>query len=396
MLTWRAAIARRLARHHLLAPAPRSHIVDVVSAMCGVHAQVMPSAVLSLGLRVRGFVASDLDDALWERRELVKIFGIRGTVHIVPAREYGWWLAALRATGEDGRDVDPKRLAYLEMTETQLREMSAVIGDALSGERLTREQLGAAVANRVGRWAIDRTVGAFGGQWPVWQAALGSAALAGDLCFGPPDGARVTFVRPDDWLGRVTVPKPMDALRELFLRYLTAYGPATDRDFAQWSLASPQVVRGIREACGDDVVQIEIDGERMWQIAGDRAPRTRHATTLLLPRFDAYTVGSYPRDVVAPPAIVERAVATGLLPKRSGSGRAFLTGPMPVLVVDGVVSGIWESKRTSRRLALRVQPFVRLDRARRAALDDAVARLGEIVGLSPSLEIGSVTTRPHL
>src|SRR5437879_7382171 len=105
-LTWRAALARRLARHHLITPAPRTRLVDVVSALCGVHAQVMPSAVLSLGLRVRGFTERDLAGALWERRELVKTYGIRGTVHLVPAREYGWWLAALRATSRGERADD--------------------------------------------------------------------------------------------------------------------------------------------------------------------------------------------------------------------------------------------------------------------------------------------------
>jgi len=112
-LTWNAVIARRLARHSLITPAPRTKLVDVVARVCGIHAQVMPSAEISLGLRIRGFTRVDLDDALWQKRELVKAYGIRGTVHVLPAREYGWWLAALRAGWR--RDDDPKRLAYLGM-----------------------------------------------------------------------------------------------------------------------------------------------------------------------------------------------------------------------------------------------------------------------------------------
>ena len=393
---WRAVLLRRLARHHLLTPAPRSSIVDVVSALCGVHAQVMPSALLSLGLRVRGLGARDLDEALWVRRDLVKMYGIRGTVHLVPTREFGFWLAALRATGRDDRDDDPRRLAYLGITATQLHDAADAIADALVHRTLTREELGKAVAKRVGRWATDRTVSAFGGRWPVWQAAMGRAALAGALCFGPTIGARVTFVRPRDWLGRVVSPAPEAALRELFLRYLAAYGPASERDFAQWSSMSPVRVGVVRKECGAAVEAVDVEGTALWQAAGEGASRSRRASTLLLPRFDAYAVGSYPRDVVAPPAVVERAAATGLLPARTGTGRAFLTGPMPVLALDGVISGIWESTRTARRIAIRVQPFVRLDRARRAALTDAAARIGQISGLDASVEIGSVTTRPHL
>jgi hypothetical protein len=52
-LDWSALIARRLARHHLLEPEPHEHMVDVVSDICGVHAQVAASAELMVGLRVR-------------------------------------------------------------------------------------------------------------------------------------------------------------------------------------------------------------------------------------------------------------------------------------------------------------------------------------------------------
>jgi hypothetical protein len=69
---------------------------------------------------------------------------------------------------------------------------------------------------------------------------------------------------------------------------------------------------------------------------------------------------------------------------------------MPVLLLDGVVGGIWESTRGARRIAIRVQPLLALDRKRRRAIDDAAARIGEIVGLEPTVTIGRVSTRPHL
>ena len=80
----------------------------------------------------------------------------------------------------------------------------------------------------------------------------------------------------------------------------------------------------------------------------------------------------------------------------SGIGRAFLAGPMPVLLIDGVVSGIWESKRSSRTLAIDAQPFVRLGTDRREALERCAVRLGEIIGLNATLRVGAVATRPHL
>jgi hypothetical protein len=392
-LSWKSVIARRLARHRLDAAAPRAKLVDVVSDVCGIHAQVMPSAEISLGLRIRDFTRAHLHDALWVKRELVKTYGIRGTVHLLPAREYGWWLAALRAGWR--RDHDVARLAYLGMTKKQMDATIDAIADAVSATPITREDLGEEVARRVGRWAVERTVNAFGGQSRVWQAAIGGAAMRGDLIFGPPVGARVTFVRPSDWLGKTKPPREPDAQVELMRRFLFAYGPATAAEFAQWAFLDTRRANEIAKALGDAIEPVGIEGHRAWQIAGDRAPRASEST-LLLPRFDCYAVGFHPRDVIASPAVVARASATGLLPARLGSGRAYLVGPMPVLLLDGVVGGIWESTRGARRIAIRVQPLLALDRKRRRAIDDAAARIGEIVGLEPTVTIGKVSTRPHL
>ncbi|MDQ2953223.1 MAG: winged helix DNA-binding domain-containing protein [Chloroflexota bacterium] len=391
-LTWDAIIARRLSRHHLVKPAARAKIADVVGDVCGIHAQVMTSAYHSLGLRIVGITRVDIDAGLWERRELVKTFGVRGTVHLLPARELGWWLAALRA----GARADPRRLAYLGITAAQLVTMTDAVGEALVGRALTREELGAAVVRRVRR-SVDRTMGAFGGQWPVWQAAIGEAALAGTICFGPSKGARATFVRVDEWIGKLATPDPEQAQREMLLRYLAAYGPATVREFAQWAALDRSAARELALRLGGAVEEVDVEGVTALQVAGDRSARALTATsTLLLPRFDAYVVGSHPRDVLIPPAVVDRAAATGLLHPRSGTGRAFLAGPMPVLVLDGRVVGLWDADRSARRLTVRVQPFVRLEPQRRDALEDAAQRLGEILGLEVALTMANVRTRPHL
>jgi len=349
---------------------------------------------MSLGLRVRGFTRVALEDALWKKRSLVKTYALRGTVHIVPAKEFGFWLAALREAGRP--EDDPARLAYLGMSARDLAATIDAIGETVGREPITREELGAAVAKRVGRWAVDRTVGAFGGRWPVWQAGIGGAARRGLLCFGPTDGVRVTFVNPESWLGPFVVPDARSAERELFLRYLRAYGPAGHADFAQWSTLAPSRAKAIVAELDDAVERVEVDGTPALQIAGDR-PSTRAArSTLLLPRFDSYVVGSHPRDVLIPPPVVASATKTGLLKRGNTTGRAFLAGPMPVLLVDGVVGGIWESTRTSRELRVTVQPFVPLDKDRRAAIQRTAARLGAVLGLDASVRVGSVKTRPHL
>ena len=176
-LTWDQVRARRLARHYLRRPAPRDQVVDVVRAVCGIHAQVMSSAELSLGLRVSGLTRQELATELWERRRLVKTYGLRGTVHLLPSDELALWLAAFQA---NDRRNDARRLEYLGLTPRQMQDMVAATGAALeSAERpLTRDELGTEITRRVGGWVAERNVSAFGGEWPIWMSAIGAAAQA--------------------------------------------------------------------------------------------------------------------------------------------------------------------------------------------------------------------------
>ena len=97
--TWAALLSRRLDRHFLTEPATSA--ADVAAAICGVHAQILSAAELSIGQRLAGAGRDDVRTALWETRELVKTFGPRGTVHLLPTRDLPRW------TGGAGRGAAP-------------------------------------------------------------------------------------------------------------------------------------------------------------------------------------------------------------------------------------------------------------------------------------------------
>ena len=97
-------------------------------------------------------------------------------------------------------------------------EVVAAIGEALTGRQLTREELADAVTERVGPAPREKLASG-------WGYYLGDAAMANLLCFGPPEGQRVTFVHPEDWLGPQHVWQPQEALREVARRYSETYGP---------------------------------------------------------------------------------------------------------------------------------------------------------------------------
>ncbi len=96
-LTWAGVTARRMARHALAEPATDLDPAGVAGVLCGAHAQVLSAAELSIGRRIAGATRADVQRALWQDRTLVKTFGPRGTVHLLPAADLPMWTGALSA-----------------------------------------------------------------------------------------------------------------------------------------------------------------------------------------------------------------------------------------------------------------------------------------------------------
>ena len=66
-------------------------MLNVASELCGLHAQVMSSAELTLWARVEGLGPEAVKKALWKDRSLVKLWAMRGTLHLLTAADYPMW-----------------------------------------------------------------------------------------------------------------------------------------------------------------------------------------------------------------------------------------------------------------------------------------------------------------
>lgn len=382
-LTWAQVWAVRLARHALLEPAPAADLAAVAGTVCGIHAQVMPAAELSLGIRVAGITRRDVRAALWEQRSLVKTTGIRGTIHLFPAADLPLWTAALRTREPE----DAKRLARQGVDPAQLDMLVAGIAETLDGQCLTLRQMDREIGQRLGAWATEVTNTAWTAGWARWRMALGTAAVRGLLCYGPPVGTEVTFVRPDQWIGSWRDLDPQESLVEALRRYLHAYGPATARDFAQWFSLPPRPARDVFAALADDLVEVDVEGDRGFVLAADLAAfgSEERESVHLLPHFDCYGIGGHPRPRLFPPATKDRTL--------SRTGQA---GTVPLLLVDGVVAGVWKREGSGRRVAVNVEPFAPLTAWQQTQLEAAAARVGAILEAEATLTVGPITVSHHL
>src|SRR5262244_3276464 len=153
-LTWSGVTARRMARHALTEPATDLGPAGVAGVLCGAHAQVLSAAELSIGRRIAGATRSDVRRALWEERALVKTFGPRGTIHLLPTADLPIWTGALSALPSPV----PTHPEGVRFTPGQADEVIAAIDDALAGAELTVDELTEAIAERTGTWAVERTM----------------------------------------------------------------------------------------------------------------------------------------------------------------------------------------------------------------------------------------------
>ena len=129
-LSWDALSARRLERHGLAAPLKEAGAADIVAAMCGAHAQVMSAAELSVALRLAGATRSDVREALWTEHRLVKTFGPRGTVHLLPTRDLPMWTAALSMLPPSTNNLPEDAQLTFEQTEAVVEAIAVALEDA--------------------------------------------------------------------------------------------------------------------------------------------------------------------------------------------------------------------------------------------------------------------------
>ena len=369
-LGWPNVLSWRLGYQSLDRRTPREDLLGVVSKICGAHAQVMSSAELTLWARVEGLEPDAVREVLWEKRTLVKTWAMRGTLHLLPAEELPLWVAAQGVLKP--RHHAPSWQRHFGLTREEAEAMLAAIPEALDGRSLTREELAAEVGRLIVSEKLDgKLLDGFG-------ALLKPAAFRGDLLFAPSSGRNVRFARPDWWLAGWELAETGPSAREVVRRYLAAYGPATREGFARWfGTTSPaQAERMIRDL-GEEVVPVEVEGERHWMLAED-VPEVEAAepsgVVRLLPAFDHYVVAA-PRD--------QEAVLPAALKSRVYRPQGWLS---PVLLVDGRIRGVWRHEKKSHRLAVRVEPFWELPTWVRRAAEEEAERLAGFLG--GQLELG--------
>ncbi len=200
-------------------PGRAERVVETVEHLGGLQAQAPFPPYYGLWSRLAGFRPDDLAELLLNRA-VVRIALMRGTIHLVSARD----CVMLRPLTQPVLDRALKALFGKQVPGVDTGAIAAA-GRALVEERpRTFSELGGLLAER---WP----------QYPPNTLAIAVRTLV-PLVQVPPravwgQAGQALHTSAESWLGRPLDPQP--SLTGLVRRYLAAFGPATVADIQAWS-----------------------------------------------------------------------------------------------------------------------------------------------------------------
>jgi len=327
----RAPLARQL-----LLERRRIDTVAAIERLAGLQAQWPPSPYIALWSRSVRFRRDSLERAV-RAGEILKPTLMRGTLHLVSARDYPMFYASLR---DMPTWYGESHLAFA------LKHVDAVRSRAPITHREGLAYLeGAGVDDDHERRRIFHAVRRHAHLLHTPESALWR---------GRPQGLFYAQSKPV----RIDV---LAARTELVRRYLGAFGPASRADIASWSGLRVADLAGAVDAL-EPLRRFRAEsGRELLDVArAPLPPADTPAPVRFLPKWDNTLFAHADRARVLPDELRKAVVAA-----EGDVTQTFL--------VDGVVAGSWSYDKRGKVTTV---PFAPLPRAARGAVDDEAALLG--------------------
>ena len=342
VLSLRAVNRALLARQLLLdrpqlpgsGPARAAQVVQTIEHLVGLQAQAPFPPYFGLHSRLDGFRPGDLA-ALITDRSAVRIALMRGTIHLVSARDCLPLRRLVQPVLERGlRGAFGKQLAGVDPAA-----VAAAGRELIESEPMTFSQLGDALA----------------GHWPDHlPAALAQAVRAYvPLVQVPPRAVwgragQSAHTSAEHWLDLAAEQDPADPERDtlagLVTRYLAAFGPATARDVAAWSGLTG--LRAVMDQLRPSLVTFRDEqGAELFDLpSAPRPDEGAPAPVRLAAEFDNLLLSHADRSRVIQAEDLKRFYTiNGIFPG--------------AVLIDGFVAGMWRLARTKSTATLTVELF---------------------------------------
>jgi hypothetical protein len=216
-------------KQHLLSDSKASSVLDVVRDAVGLHATDPRTTYVALWSRMKGFGKEMLDRELHDRRTLIRIYAMRGTLFLFSRDMAPVAFGATRYKRHTAEnvikewDLDPKEIDRVERA----------ILDALKNGPLTSREVHNIVPKelkKIHTHAEGKTVF----NWTNVRLALRTLEYAGKIFSGKRQGDSNIFGENVYSVSDIDLIGEKDAKRKLVSWYIAAYGPVTLDDISWW------------------------------------------------------------------------------------------------------------------------------------------------------------------
>jgi len=369
--SWKQVAAFRLSRHRLSKQTSLAALSSVPGDMAGAQAQVLLAGQMSIWPRVKGARLQDVESALWKERTLVRAWGMRGTMFLLPSDELSVFVrgSARRATYNLNWAI---RHAGSKQDVDKLLDRVAEILE----EPRTRTDLAQKLTESHGYKTKSKAAGGWGDKRKVPHVKVGAISLsmgfllhitrARDvICSGPNQGTEASYVRADKWIRNWKDVLQEKAERELLVKYLKAHGPATINDFAIWEGLYMKDAKDIWSREAENIVEVNIEGSKAGILQRDlselESAKIDDPVVRLVPYFDSFLLGHKSHL-----NIVDEKNR-----KKVYRSQGWVS---PVVLVDGRAQGVWSHVQKKNDLEVKITPFSKLsnqvtERAKEEASD---------------------------
>ena len=360
----------RLGLRHLLATTALASVPErAADAVVALHATDPASVFLSVRARTTGVGVGEIEAALYQRRSLIRMLGMRRTVFVVAAE-----LAPVIQAACTTSIAAVQRRRYVQFLEDAgvgdgawFKEVEEATAAALAARgEATGAQLSADVPRL--RTRVSLAEGKPYAATPtITTWVLFMLAADGRIVRGRPLGSWTSTLYRwspvQEWLPGGMAELPADVARvELVRRWLAAYGPATVADLRWWTGWTAGLVKQALSAIGP--VEVDLGGQTGLVLADDMEPvAAPEPWVALLPALDPTPMGWSARSWYLGEHAAE-------LFDRSGN-----VGP--TVWHDGRIVGGW-AQRADGEIAYRLLEDV--GSAAAAAVETEVGRLGGWIG----------------
>jgi hypothetical protein len=336
----RATLARQL-----LLERKRISALAAIERLAGMQAQWPPAPYVGLWTRLLGFRRETLERAI-RSGDVVKPTVMRGTLHLVTARDYPMFWSALR---DMPTWYDDTQLAHAHKALNGMRKLAErtpiTHQEALDYLELEHGHTDELERRRIFRALRRQAHILHAPETSLWKGRPVSVAFGAHQAPEPLEGlaARIALVR----------------------RYLVAFGPSSRADIADWSglrvadfapaLDVLEPLRRFRDENGRELLDLP---------RAPLPPAETPAPVRFLPKWDNLLLGHADRRRVLPEEVRKTVIG-----KNGDVAQTFL--------VDGVVAGLWTSDKKGK---VTITPFAPLPRVARREVEAEAARLEAWLG----------------